>query len=205
MTGSGTTTRPTSPPPPAPEPPRGSRPIGLAIALIGLGALWLLSTLGVDIAWDIVLPAAVVAVGLLILAGFRVAVDPDGKRSRAPRNAPGNDDRGAELTERAREAQQRARKDVARRQRQRDGSEDAPGTGAERFRNLLVPQRHLLESRPRRPDEERESHDSHGDDDGLRGEHDIDPGRFEKAAKRSARAEQPQQDQARRDRWDNQW
>lgn len=68
------------PPPPedrAPEEPPGAqprhtaRPIGLGLALIGAGAVWLLHLVGVEIDWQLVLPVAVIAIGLVLLVGGR--------------------------------------------------------------------------------------------------------------------------------------
>jgi hypothetical protein len=78
----------TDPPPPAastpaaggpqgtPGPPRPSdrRPVVPGILLIVIGVLWLLHVLGVPIVWTILLPAAVVLVGLAVLVGGRSPV-----------------------------------------------------------------------------------------------------------------------------------
>jgi hypothetical protein len=81
---SATTDRPppTAAPPPAgeprgtPDPPRPAdrRPIVPGIVLIVIGGLWLLHVLGVPIVWSIVLPVAVVLVGIAVLAGGRSPV-----------------------------------------------------------------------------------------------------------------------------------
>jgi hypothetical protein len=42
------------------------------VALIGAGVLWLLALAGVDIPWGIVLPAALIGVGVLLLVGGRM-------------------------------------------------------------------------------------------------------------------------------------
>lgn len=46
-------------------PPR--RPIGLALVLIGVGVVWLLALAGVDLPWELLLPLALVGVGVLVL------------------------------------------------------------------------------------------------------------------------------------------
>lgn len=48
-----------------------ARPIGWALALIGAGVLWLLALAGVPIDWQLVLPIAVIAIGVVLLAGGR--------------------------------------------------------------------------------------------------------------------------------------
>ncbi len=71
--------RPPSPPPqdrqppPAPpsRPPVRGRPIGLALALVAAGTLWLLWQVGAPIRWELVLPIALIALGVLLLAGGR--------------------------------------------------------------------------------------------------------------------------------------
>jgi hypothetical protein len=50
-----------------PGEPRRRRPVGLGLVLIAAGVLWMLSLAGVDLRWEIVLPVALVAVGLLVL------------------------------------------------------------------------------------------------------------------------------------------
>ncbi|TVR36159.1 MAG: hypothetical protein EA388_04745 [Nitriliruptor sp.] len=70
----------TPPPPPedqAPEqtpgatPGSASRPVGWALALIAAGVLWLLHLAGVAIAWELVLPIAIIVIGVVLLAGGR--------------------------------------------------------------------------------------------------------------------------------------
>jgi hypothetical protein len=51
----------------APEPRDRSRPIGLALVLIGVGVLWLLALAGVSLPWELVVPAALVVTGALVL------------------------------------------------------------------------------------------------------------------------------------------
>lgn len=68
-------------PPPPWDPGRGGtpgaaprpavRPIGWGLALIGAGILWLLNIVGVPIDWQLVLPIAIVAIGLVLLLGGR--------------------------------------------------------------------------------------------------------------------------------------
>lgn len=71
-----------TPPPPPPEdrepveraggqPGPTARPIGWALALIGAGILWLLALAGVQIDWQLVLPIAVIGIGVLLLTGGR--------------------------------------------------------------------------------------------------------------------------------------
>jgi hypothetical protein len=73
------TTRPPAPPParpawsggePPPEAP-GRRPVVAGTVLVVVGALWLLQVLGVRIAWEVLLPVAVIVVGLAVLVGGR--------------------------------------------------------------------------------------------------------------------------------------
>lgn len=71
------------PPPPSPpddgvpaEPPGGqspptARPLGLGLALIGAGIVWLLHLVGVQMDWQLVLPVAMIAIGLVLLVGGR--------------------------------------------------------------------------------------------------------------------------------------
>lgn len=56
---------------PVDEPARSPapRPLGLALLLIVGGALWLVSNAGYVIPWDVVLPAGLIVIGLLLLAG----------------------------------------------------------------------------------------------------------------------------------------
>jgi hypothetical protein len=51
----------------ATEPPERRRPIGLALVLIGVGVLWLLALAGVSLPWELVVPAALVVTGALVL------------------------------------------------------------------------------------------------------------------------------------------
>ena len=86
-TGAGTsptwdTAPPTSPPPsdrarpaedhgpdPTPDPTKErQRVLGWGLALIGAGTAWLLTLAGVAIPWEIVLPVALIGIGLLVLA-----------------------------------------------------------------------------------------------------------------------------------------
>ncbi len=80
--GTGSPGAGSTPPPPPPEdrapdeapgaePRSASRPIGWALALIGAGVLWLLHVVGVTIAWELILPVAIIAIGLTLLAGGR--------------------------------------------------------------------------------------------------------------------------------------
>jgi hypothetical protein len=48
-----------------------ARPIGWGLALIGAGVLWLLHIAGVRIDWQLALPVAVIAIGLVLLIGGR--------------------------------------------------------------------------------------------------------------------------------------
>jgi hypothetical protein len=74
-------TPPTSPAPPsAPQPPappwtrrpRGPRESRIVLGLIVLviGVAWLLGSLGVSVQWRVILPAALIAVGLALVAGL---------------------------------------------------------------------------------------------------------------------------------------
>jgi hypothetical protein len=54
---------------------RRTRPIGLGLALVGAGAAWLVSALGLRIPWAVVLPVALIAVGVLVVIGGRWAAD----------------------------------------------------------------------------------------------------------------------------------
>jgi hypothetical protein len=65
-------TRPDTPPsmaPPPPEPPPRTRPaaIGWGLVLIAAGFTWLLALAGVSLPWELVLPIAVIVVGLVLL------------------------------------------------------------------------------------------------------------------------------------------
>jgi hypothetical protein len=55
---------------PTPQAP-GRRPVVAGTVLIVVGALWLLQVLGVSIAWEVLLPVAVMAIGLAVLVGGR--------------------------------------------------------------------------------------------------------------------------------------
>jgi hypothetical protein len=57
------------PEPPGPPRPAGRRPVVPGLVLIAIGSLWLAHVLGVPIVWTILLPAAVVLVGLAVLVG----------------------------------------------------------------------------------------------------------------------------------------
>ncbi len=46
-----------------------SRPLGLALLLIVGGSLWLVANAGYVIPWDLVLPAGLIVIGILLLAG----------------------------------------------------------------------------------------------------------------------------------------
>jgi hypothetical protein len=70
---------PAEPPPGYPDPPpaSGGRPdpgrdrgraLGWGLALIAAGTLWLLTLTGVDVRWELVLPIALIGIGLLLLA-----------------------------------------------------------------------------------------------------------------------------------------
>ena len=48
-----------------------SRPVGAALALIGVGTLWLASLAGVSIPWRQALPVALIVIGLVVLATSR--------------------------------------------------------------------------------------------------------------------------------------
>lgn len=75
--GPATTGGPTTPRGPAPaggpddRRPPGARPIGWGLALIGAGVVWLLALAGVSIPWELVLPVALLVIGVLLLAGGR--------------------------------------------------------------------------------------------------------------------------------------
>jgi hypothetical protein len=67
---------PRDPTPPDPPPgddrkPRRSRPVGWGIAFIAAGVLWMLSLAGVDIRWDLVVPVALIGIGLALAVGAR--------------------------------------------------------------------------------------------------------------------------------------
>jgi hypothetical protein len=55
---------------PAPEPPH-RRPIGLALALITVGVVWLLALAGVSLPWELLVPAALIVTGVLVLLSSR--------------------------------------------------------------------------------------------------------------------------------------
>lgn len=59
------------PPPQRDRGPRGTRPVGWGLALIGAGVLWILSLAGVDIRWDLIVPIALIGIGLLLAIGAR--------------------------------------------------------------------------------------------------------------------------------------
>ena len=71
---------PTDPSDPGREPPehrpaaRGAGAVGWGIAFIAAGVLWILSLLDVPIAWELVLPAGIIIIGIALLAGVRGAV-----------------------------------------------------------------------------------------------------------------------------------
>jgi hypothetical protein len=76
---SATTDRSTTWPPPADEPstdrePPPRRPVAAGVVLVTVGGLWLLHVLGVTIAWAVLLPVAVIAIGLAVLLGGRSPV-----------------------------------------------------------------------------------------------------------------------------------
>jgi hypothetical protein len=48
--------------------PHARRPVGWGLAMIAVGALWLLSLVGVPIRWELLLPGALTVVGVLVLA-----------------------------------------------------------------------------------------------------------------------------------------
>ncbi|MEX0869049.1 MAG: LiaF domain-containing protein [Nitriliruptoraceae bacterium] len=54
--------------------PRAPRPLGWGIALILVGALWLATSLGVDVPADALLAPALVIVGLVVLVGGRYGI-----------------------------------------------------------------------------------------------------------------------------------
>jgi hypothetical protein len=56
---------------PAGKPRPPARPIGWGLALIAAGVLWLLHLAGVTIDWQLVLPIAIIATGLVLLIGGR--------------------------------------------------------------------------------------------------------------------------------------
>lgn len=56
---------------PRAQPGPTARPIGLGLALIGAGVLWLLHLAGVLVNWQVVLPIAIIAIGLGLLIGGR--------------------------------------------------------------------------------------------------------------------------------------
>lgn len=58
-----------SPPSGPPDPQRRIAGLGWGLALIMAGVLWALSTAGVRLPWEYVLPAAVILVGLALVAG----------------------------------------------------------------------------------------------------------------------------------------
>jgi hypothetical protein len=62
------------PEPPGPPRPADRRPIVPGLVLIAIGSLWLMHVLGVPIVWTILLPVAVVLVGLAVLVGGRSPV-----------------------------------------------------------------------------------------------------------------------------------
>jgi hypothetical protein len=71
-----------NPPPPAPPwggpggdgpPPRRQRPVVTGIALIVAGGLWMLHVLGVPLRWELLLPGALIVIGLAVLVGGRSA------------------------------------------------------------------------------------------------------------------------------------
>jgi predicted membrane protein len=71
---------PTGPSGPRREPPEdrpasrgGGAAVGWGIAFIAAGVLWILSLLEVPIAWELVLPAGIIIIGVALLAGVRGA------------------------------------------------------------------------------------------------------------------------------------
>jgi hypothetical protein len=63
-----------------PQPPKARRPdrsgaptaLGWGVALIAIGVVWILSLAGVTIRWDLVLPVALIGIGLIVLTvGYR--------------------------------------------------------------------------------------------------------------------------------------
>ena len=67
------------------------------------------------------------------------------------------------------------------------GREHTPWAGAERLGDLLVAPRDLLEAGAGGANEQRQSHDRHRDDDGGRGEHDLDADAREQLRRRGPR------------------
>lgn len=58
----------TPPPPPAERSHRGGRLVlGLVLVVIGVG--WFLEALGVDVPWEVVLPGALIAIGVVLVVG----------------------------------------------------------------------------------------------------------------------------------------
>jgi hypothetical protein len=53
-----------------PDPPR-RRPVGLALVLITVGVVWLLALAGVNLPWEVLVPGALVVVGVLVLLSPR--------------------------------------------------------------------------------------------------------------------------------------
>jgi hypothetical protein len=61
-------------PPPGQGPPtRRHRPVVTGVALIVAGGLWMLHVLGVPLRWEVLLPSALIAIGLAVLVGGRWA------------------------------------------------------------------------------------------------------------------------------------
>lgn len=60
---------PEPPRPAPPEPPR--RPYALGLLLIGGGVVWGLSLLGVSLRWEVILPAALIVIGAMLLLDRR--------------------------------------------------------------------------------------------------------------------------------------
>jgi hypothetical protein len=59
------------PPPGHGPPPRRQRPVVTGVALIAAGGLWMLHVLGVPLRWEVLLPSALIAIGLAVLVGGR--------------------------------------------------------------------------------------------------------------------------------------
>ena len=135
-----------------------------------------------------------------VVAELDAGVDAERERLRAPRQDAGDERRGAELAERAREGEEHAVQHAAPRERQRHAQEGLQRREAERAREPLVARIDRGEGLLARAREQREADDAGRDRGRPPGEDELDPERRPERAERTAPAEQQQQREADRDR-----